>query len=64
MLPRVSAIRVTASRIGGIDIIPSITRMISPSAHRTKPEHRPIASPMIDASKATENPTANDTRVP
>ena len=34
-LPRVSAISATASRIGGIDIRPSMTRMMMPSAQRT-----------------------------
>ena len=44
-LPRVSAISAMASRIGGIDISPSITRMTMPSAQRTKPETRPIDEP-------------------
>ncbi len=34
-LPRVSAMRAMASRMGGIDIMPSITRMTMPSAQRT-----------------------------
>ena len=63
-LPRVSAIRATASRIGGIDMSPSITRMMMPSAQRTKPEVRPIARPASEAKPATENPTASDTRAP
>ena len=56
-LPRVSAISAIASRIGGIDISPSITRMTMPSAQRTKPETRPIASPIAEARRATEKPT-------
>ena len=63
-LPRVSAISAMASRIGGIDIRPSITRMTMPSAQRTKPETRPIASPASEARTATEKPTMSDTRAP
>ena len=63
-LPRVSAISAMASRIGGIDISPSMTRMTMPSAHRTKPETRPMASPASEASSATEKPTASETRAP
>ena len=63
-LPRVKAIKATASRIGGIDISPSINRMMSPSAHRTKPETRPIARPAKEANAATASPTVRDTRVP
>ncbi len=50
-LPRVSAISAMASRIGGIDISPSITRITMPSAHRTKPETRPMARPTADAMR-------------
>ncbi|OIQ66390.1 hypothetical protein GALL_520400 [mine drainage metagenome] len=60
----VSAIRAIASRIGGMDIKPSMTRMIRASIWRTNPDTRPIAVPMTDAQKATENPTSNDTREP
>ena len=63
-LPRVSAMRATASRIGGIDIRPSITRMTMPSAQRRNPETRPMASPTSDERSATENPTSSDTRAP
>ena len=45
-LPRVNAISAMASRIGGIDISPSMIRMTMPSAQRTKPETRPMASPV------------------
>ena len=64
MLPRVSAISAIASRIGGIDISPSITRMMKPSAQRTMPETSPIARPAIEARIATEKPTVSDTRAP
>ena len=37
--PRVSAVSATASRIDGIDMSPSITRMITGSRRRTKPDH-------------------------
>ena len=63
-LPRVSAISAMASRIGGIDIIPSITRMMTPSLQRTKPDTRPMMRPASDASSATEKPTVSDTRAP
>ena len=63
-LPRVNAISATASRIGGIDISPSMNRMMMPSAHRTKPETRPMARPASEASTATERPTVSETRVP
>ena len=45
-LPRVSAISAMASRIGGIDISPSMTRMMIASSQRTKPEISPIVMPM------------------
>ena len=63
-LPRVNAISAIASRIGGIDISPSITRMISPSAQRTNPDTSPIAIPTALARNATANPTSSDTRAP
>ena len=62
--PRVSAISAMAKRIGGMDIMPSITRMMIASAPRTKPEINPIVMPMSAARVATENPTSKDTRVP
>ena len=63
-LPRVSAISAMASRIGGMDIMPSITRMMMLSATRMKPEISPMVSPASDARMATEKPTVSDTRVP
>ncbi len=62
--PRVSAISAMASRIGGIDIMPSMTRMMIPSATRTKPENRPMVSPAIEARIATLKPTSSETRAP
>ena len=63
-LPRVSAISAMASRIGGMDMRPSITRIMTLSAQRTKPDTRPITMPITDASNATEKPTISDTRAP
>ena len=63
-LPRVSAISATASRIGGIDINPSITRMMTASAQRRKPEKMPMTSPASEARTATEKPTISETRAP
>ncbi len=54
----------TARRMGGIDISPSITRMMIVSVQRTKPETSPIARPITEASAATEKPTTSDTRAP
>ena len=61
---RVSAISAIASRIGGIDIRPSITRITTASSTRTKPESRPISVPRTEAQNATENPTSSETRDP
>ena len=63
-LPRVSAISAIASRIGGIDISPSMKRITMPSAQRTKPETRPMASPTAEAKIATDKPTVSETRAP
>src|SRR5262249_3205339 len=60
-LARVSAIRATASRIGGIDIMPSMMRMMLPSAQRTNPEISPTARPASEARIATDEPTGSDT---
>ena len=61
---RVSAISAMASRIGGIDIRPSIMRMITASSPRTKPATRPMNVPRAEANKATAKPTSSDTRAP
>ena len=61
---RVSAISAMASRIGGIDIRPSMTRMMMASSQRVKPATRPMNVPMIEATAATEKPTISDTREP
>ncbi len=64
-LPRVSAISAIASRIGGIDIMPSMMRMMMLSAQRMKPEMRPIdETRRCEASSATEKPTISETRAP
>ena len=61
---RVSAISAIASRIGGIDISPSITRMTTESSARMKPETRPMKLPTMEDSAATEKPTISETRAP
>ncbi len=62
--PRVSAISAMASRMEGIDMMPSITRMMMASALRMKPATRPMARPSTEARMATEKPTTSDTRAP
>ena len=61
---REMAVSAMASRMGGIDINPSVTRMMIVSAQRTKPEITPTATPNTVASNATAKPTINDTRAP
>ena len=61
---RVSAIMAMASRMGGMDMSPSMIRMTMPSAQRTKPETRPMVSPITEESAATAKPTSSDTRAP
>ncbi len=56
--PRVSAISAMASRIEGIDMMPSITRMMA-SALRMKPATRPMARPSTEARMATEKTTSS-----
>ena len=63
-LPRVSAMSAIARRMGGMDISPSITRMITLSAQRTKPDTRPMAVPAMVARIATPKPTSSETRAP
>ena len=63
-LPRVNAISAMASRMGGIDINPSITRITTVSSTRMKPDINPMVMPTADAMAATENPTMSDTRAP
>ena len=64
-LPRVSAISAIASRIGGIDIRPSITRMtMASSAADEAGDQADRQCPTSEASSATEKPTVSDTRAP
>jgi hypothetical protein len=63
-LARVTAISAMASRMPGMAMRPSITRMIGPSAQRTKPDTRPSTTPKKVASTATAAPTIIDTRPP
>ncbi len=61
---RVSAISAIASRIGGIDISPSMIRMMTESRMRTNPETRPMKVPTAEATAATEKPTSSEMRAP
>ena len=63
-LGRVTAIRAIASRMPGIAIIPSITRITGPSARRTKPATMPSSTPKTVASTATVLPTISKMRPP
>jgi len=62
--PRVSAISAIASRIGGIDINPSMIRITTPSTERMKPDTSPMTRPISDARNATEKPTSRETCAP
>ncbi len=48
----------------GIDISPSITRMITESSRRLNPAMTPISVPTTPDTAATAKPTISDTRVP
>src|SRR5271166_801554 len=61
---RVSAISAMASRMGGIDISPSITRITTASRLRMRPATTPMNVPRTDAQIATEKPTISETRDP
>ena len=61
---RVSAIRAMASRMPGIDINPSMTRMTTASTERVNPATSPSVVPRTEARIATENPTISETRDP
>ena len=62
--PRVSAVSATASRMEGIDISPSMTRISTASRMRTKPDTTPISTPSTADSAATAKPTHSETRAP
>src|SRR6185295_9846275 len=53
-----------ASRIAGIAISPSISRITGPSSQRTYPAKSPMAKPRATLIVATAAPTSNDTRAP
>ena len=53
-----------ASRMLGIAISPSITRIITASIHLKKPETRPITSPMPMLMTAAPRPISSETRPP
>ena len=53
-----------ASRMLGIAIRPSITRIITASTHLKKPETRPITSPMPTLNTAAPRPISSEIRPP
>ena len=53
-----------ASRMAGIAISPSITRMMIASASRKYPTRRPITNPIATLATATLMPTISETRAP
>ena len=53
-----------ASRMLGIAIRPSITRIMMASTQRKKPETRPITSPIAIEMTAAPTPTSNEIRPP
>ena len=53
-----------ASRMLGIAIRPSITRIITASTHLKKPETRPITSPMPIENTAAPSPISSEIRPP
>ena len=53
-----------ASRMLGIAIRPSITRIMTASTHLKKPETRPITSPMPMLKTAAPRPISSDIRPP
>ena len=61
---RLSAISAMASRIEGIAISPSMTRMTKASKRGRKPAKTPISTPRMVEPIATEKPTMSETRVP
>jgi hypothetical protein len=63
-LARISAMSARASRIAGIAITPSMTRIMTVSSRRWKPITRPIAAPRARLSRETAAPTASETRAP
>ena len=63
-LAPVSAIKATASRMEGIAIRPSMTRMTTVSTRRTKPLRSPTRRPAAIEKTATPIPASSDTRPP
>ena len=63
-LPLNSEMSAMASRIAGIAISPSISRMTTTSTGRKKPASRPMTRPIETATIATLRPTASETRAP
>ena len=53
-----------ASRMLGIAIRPSITRIITASTHLKKPETRPITNPMAIVIMAAPMPISSEMRPP
>ena len=53
-----------ASRMLGIAISPSITRIITASTHRKKPDTRPITRPTAMLTTAAPSPISSEMRPP
>jgi hypothetical protein len=62
--PRVRAISAMASRMGGMDIMPSMTRMMMLSAKRMKPEIRPMVRPITRGADRHREADQQETRAP
>ena len=63
-LALVRAMSAIASSTGGIDMRPSIMRMMTASAIRLKPVTSPRARPMTVLRTATPKPTSSEMRAP
>ena len=58
------ATRAIASRMPGIAIMPSITRMMMASARRKYPAAMPMIRPSVTLMSTTPAPTTSETRAP
>ena len=61
---RVSAISAMASSIGGIDISPSITRIMTASSAPDEAGDKPDREPAAARQQGDAKPTISDTRAP
>ena len=62
--PPVTAIRAIARRMAGMDMIPSMIRIVTPSTRRSEADSRPMAVPISEDSRAAEKPTPSEMRPP